>query len=1602
MKHYRPLLYLVLTLALIGLGITVRPLAANPASPLAPLSARGAVEAAWQRANEVGAYTYATDIAQTTWPLPKLENVGLNSTVDHIYIEGTTDAAARAMQLKLWSQGGSTATGDDSLELRVESGQSWGRIAGGEWQPLEDGAASFDLFAPGGDPLGYLAAAQDITRLDTQTRAGVTFERYSFRLDGPTFAAHMRDLMEDELSRKGELPPGLSLDMTRTYLDMTGSGEIWIDSAGLPLRMVVNARFPPDRLEQVEATITTDFMDWKTDSATGVGGAGKADFIGAALAQVRDPRFGVQACLMAAVLSGVALLITVRSSRLYAAVVIAVIVSMVTTPLLQSHQAYAFMEKQNAARATYEEEQAARQRQAELKASLSRKDFDPQRNPLPGNAAVPAADMPAIGLTAPLTSTPSACDDLPNDTGTDTDGDGLTDLQELCIGSNLNHPDTDGDGLSDSIEVYELDLEPTLADTDSDGLPDGLEVQGFVDGTGKHWYLNALDMDTNGDEVPDGLECAVNAGALTCPDTDLDETADVFDFDDDDDGVPDKFDSAPLLAMGEIEMEAGRPVVAGLQDQVFEFTLDELAVDTPVFVDFQLRPVNPKHLWYTLNVLDWPADDREGQVQRVRETTFGDSGEEADGDLRLIPMLELEIPYHDGQYGYLPVIPDAPAITPSTPITAWLDTAQMEMYGITVRAKDASGEVLLAYVPVSLVQDDFQGRVAFAARMIYRPSVSVPGALQKARLAWLLQAKTDTCTTPPADLSEEARNAWCDGTAHWIETPSRIIHSYYDDWYLTGLSVREDHGLDVGVIFEDPDYARSQPEYTPETYYESALWGLAKGLDQSFIAGRDADGDGARDLTLAGIAQRFDRDLNAGVTPTETWGLAPEAFQVVTQTLAHQGYLGVIPITTTKQILADYFMDGNLAKIQAPTLLFAREERFRAAALEDLSAATQAGIRQGNRLAVALAAENFPDIVLTGMSWSPFRYKGAGVWDAYPYDEYINRLGDSVRPWLAADSEFGSDPYVLEGAVLVASSFYLTVLAGATSVVELDGEVQLRANAASDLEILPYGIAGGVGAGAKILVGLIADKLAGPKEITLFTENVRVGGHDLLKDLGKQKAGEPGMFTKLWQKCSMFGKGMIVAGIIVGAVVAVGLVGVAIAFYFLGGKQIIMEIGKIVMGIVQYVIKGVLFIVKLKAIIEAVKGIVEIAKKIKGAFDAITKAAVVAAVIGLVVTALASLGVFIFNMVAGGVGFASLEFNQAFANMVAGVVVAAIMVAIGFIPIVGPLIVAIIGMIDLVFGVICMALNVDEKEGAGWEFMREWVCPGITGLLTKLVAFLIYDQTPLIDLEAEDRMQVQNLDVGTVNAAQGIVAGNRLVVNADVLTTLYREFPVGLGTLYLWQFTDMYMDDATFRYAFVPTNTQTIPDVARWQMEEKWNHANNDHGAYWDTKRFTTTQAVDNSAAIPLTQAGLNQSPPLYLVESYAFNAQECFLLVVPTPIGVFYSPVCYLREKADDIHIYLGDSFKFDVFPATLDGFYELADRGQRSYALAWDARFPTLADADGDNLRSAAWGGVDPDDGAHDSDVDGLSDWYEVQNGLDPMAADGDGSRPFCTSYQ
>ncbi len=97
---------------------------------------------------------------------------------------------------------------------------------------------------------------------------------------------------------------------------------------------------------------------------------------------------------------------------------------------------------------------------------------------------------------------------------TDSDGDGLTNLQEYTYRTNPLLTDTDGDGLSDSREVKTTKTKPLVADSDKDGLSDGLEVN--THGT------DPLLIDSDGDGLDDGREIALGLD----PDDEDDATAD--------------------------------------------------------------------------------------------------------------------------------------------------------------------------------------------------------------------------------------------------------------------------------------------------------------------------------------------------------------------------------------------------------------------------------------------------------------------------------------------------------------------------------------------------------------------------------------------------------------------------------------------------------------------------------------------------------------------------------------------------------------------------------------------------------------------------------------------------------------------------------------------------------------------------------------------------------------------------------------------------------------------------------------------------------------------------------------------------------------------
>ncbi|MSR85167.1 hypothetical protein EXS71_01880 [Candidatus Uhrbacteria bacterium] len=96
----------------------------------------------------------------------------------------------------------------------------------------------------------------------------------------------------------------------------------------------------------------------------------------------------------------------------------------------------------------------------------------------------PSSEPVAATSTAPLSTSGSL----------DPDQDGLTNDQELQLGTDAQKADTDGDGLSDGDEIVKYGTNPINPDSDGDTYPDGSEVQKEYNplGTGKCPKANCL------------------------------------------------------------------------------------------------------------------------------------------------------------------------------------------------------------------------------------------------------------------------------------------------------------------------------------------------------------------------------------------------------------------------------------------------------------------------------------------------------------------------------------------------------------------------------------------------------------------------------------------------------------------------------------------------------------------------------------------------------------------------------------------------------------------------------------------------------------------------------------------------------------------------------------------------------------------------------------------------------------------------------------------------------------------------------------------------------------------------------------------------------
>lgn len=195
----------------------------------------------------------------------------------------------------------------------------------------------------------------------------------------------------------------------------------------------------------------------------------------------------------------------------------------------------------------------------------------PSPTPRPTVTPSPTPAPTAVPTTPPLDSDGDGLSDVEerargtNPMSNDSDGDGVFDGYEIGAGTNPLSPDTDGDGVSDYDELGAEEPVQGGGDSDGDGLTDGYEGQvsltnpndpdsdddGLADGDEVSRGSNPTDADSDDDGLGDGDEVGRGSNP-TARDSDGDGLSDGFEagqgtsptsIDSDGDGVDDGYET---------------------------------------------------------------------------------------------------------------------------------------------------------------------------------------------------------------------------------------------------------------------------------------------------------------------------------------------------------------------------------------------------------------------------------------------------------------------------------------------------------------------------------------------------------------------------------------------------------------------------------------------------------------------------------------------------------------------------------------------------------------------------------------------------------------------------------------------------------------------------------------------------------------------------------------------------------------------------------------------------------------------------------------------------------------------------------------------------
>lgn len=1467
-----------------------------------PATAAGQVAQAWQTVQQSDSYAFSARIESKTVPLPTVGNIGRFSKTDTLYLEGHNDLRAEELQLALWGGGVNVLDQQAAYQMHLADGRVQTRVGDEPWQQGSDLNVGF---APEGDFLAFLDAATDIESIEASSHTAETdptYTLYQFNLDGAAYAQQLVRASQKYFIRTGQLPAGAALQVPDSLQNITGTGELWVDERGLPVRQFVSLNIPAAAGAdyRTEAVLDVQFTSFESAPSAAWG------HLAAVLGQLPLPTWGelfvTLGSLGTMVLFTSVLVHPYPRRYTYGIITSLVILLMLATPFMQTRTAEASAEKLATFKANQEEQTAS----ADFRALIQ-----------------PTASAPFI---PPALSAPDLSSTL------DSDGDGLTDAEESLLGTN-----------------------PQRKDTDYDSLDDHTEIIGFALG-GQTWYGDPTKPDSNGDGVIDSLGWNL--------DTDGDGTPDLYDFDDDNDGVPDKVDISRLVAS---KANNGTAVTFTHADPL-QLNLNGLNPNSYTFVDMQLRPTNPNRLWYAFNVFNWPKDEK-GNMQDWDGATFFDHCRQtnqancqmspnANGDVKFVPMLEIS----------MTDLGNLPRTSNGAP-----DTALLDKYGISIQP--TGNNSYLIYVPLNLVEDPLTGnKVAFQAQLVYQAGAT--WTPQQARMVWAINVLNESYADP-----DKAKTIIAQGNGIG-QNRATILHAYADEFLLTGFNVREDRGVEMAIVYEDP-------ALDPALNDDDALVQMSLGLEQTLLVNRDCDlvdnegncvGNGRRDITINEIYRRWNHPTNNGITESQRWGIG-DYLRVQTYTFAHQDEATFrAGGEFAPQILDTHFRNTSVI---APLLLYVRESRWRTLNV-DGGAQNPAIAWTGHSLNLDFSAETV--IANASYNAAPYRYNTTqAAWEAFPTADYA----DHIRTTYAATDEQG--PITPEEELQNAQAFYATIsvvtlINGSSATISNNAPTSQTTSAF--LRMDPTFFDGVDISDASLRSSYIyALNLLGVRFIAIYgiynmpresiVDLFRIITQSDLTNIPFNKLAstvDPKLLAQIQNIEIDFQNNVqrSVAKAQWGFMVfnaAIALAGIA------GILALNIKGGKVAGDAITYAVGAVSAITDAITIVSDLTSVVKNANpnasgalltgKILSASYSLKSAAAKTAAVGAIIGIALSWVMFFAAWGTSGLAVGSTEFNNLLAGTFGGSLILILFFFVSL-TVVGAIVLAVIAVFDLIAFIICKA----GVRGA---------CDiGITAALTQAITDFIYQGEAMIDIDGDPAIvNIDDLRLTLTNPAQGLVSGNSVRFTADLLTFVRHNNPKPSVVYHYGSFyTDADLRSSTVRYTLGPVKQTIRPqrfEMSSWWATQPydivtslvpspgigWLVPTEQSKTLWQAAQYQTITSPLYDFASPQ----INQNFPLWLNTGMALPRYDCWF------------SVCQHKTLQAPTNTDLSTQFYLDVLPPTIDGFY------------AWN-QLGTQIDWDGDGLPRTQ----DPNDLLWDTDGDTVPDGREIEYGSSPTLADKD----------